>query len=191
MFRLWVMIRVANPDGLDRRYPSGGCVTLEDTAHAPVVLGDRIRGLLKRCGMTVADLAWNSRLSPGYTSQKETYNHKGDELGFVMSGEISFGSVTAISMYTRATAVLSPRRNRTAIATPAPSRPSSSGRSAPCSLVATAMQLRFERRVSRMLAVVVLNRHRSAFRRGCVKTRSSMVGPGTTFSRRSNCLISF
>lgn len=49
-------------------------MTLENTAHAPVVLGDRIRGLPKRPGMTLADLAVNSRLPPGYISPKETYN---------------------------------------------------------------------------------------------------------------------
>jgi hypothetical protein len=31
----------------------------------------------------------------------------------------------------------------------------------------------------------------SAFRRGCVKTRSGMVGPGVMFSRWSNCNNSF
>jgi transcriptional regulator with XRE-family HTH domain len=35
------------------------------------ILGDRIRGLRKRRGMTLADLAAKSRLSPGYISQIE------------------------------------------------------------------------------------------------------------------------
>lgn len=42
-----------------------------ETTTASAVLGDRIRGLRKRRGMTLADLAARTRLSPGYISQIE------------------------------------------------------------------------------------------------------------------------
>lgn len=43
----------------------------QETTTASAVLGDRIRGLRKRRGMTLADLAARTRLSPGYISQIE------------------------------------------------------------------------------------------------------------------------